>query len=89
MSEIQLLQHGINLMIVGMGFVLFFLLILIYAISFMSKLINRFFPETVIPNENLKPITPADDELARLRPVIIAAVHHHRRQQGQKSLQGE
>lgn len=45
MTPSALIVEGINLMFSGMGFVLVFLLILIWAIGVISKLINRFFPE--------------------------------------------
>ena len=85
MTSAELFGEGINLMFSGMGFVLVFLLILIWAIGLMSKLINRFFPE---PLPSLK--TPSNttalsaapiDDFERLRPVIAAAIAHHRRTQ--------
>lgn len=84
MTATELLQQGINLMLVGMGFVLLFLLILIYAIGLMSKFINRFLPEPIPRSKNIKPTSKTDNDIDRLRPVIVAAVHHYRRQQGQK-----
>ncbi|WGE31980.1 oxaloacetate decarboxylase subunit gamma [Actinobacillus genomosp. 2] len=85
MTNAELFGEGINLMISGMGFVLLFLIVLIYAISFISTLINKYFPEP-IPAPTAKPVsnsTPIND-LERLRPVIVAAIAHHRRQQGLK-----
>ncbi|WGE89366.1 oxaloacetate decarboxylase subunit gamma [Actinobacillus arthritidis] len=85
MTNAELFGEGINLMISGMGFVLLFLIVLIYAISFISTLINKYFPEP-IPAPAAKPVsnsTPIND-LERLRPVIVAAIAHHRRQQGLK-----
>ena len=85
MSPSALIGEGINLMFSGMGFVLVFLLILIWAIGVMSKLINRFFPEPqpepkTSPNPTALSAAPTDD-FERLRPVIAAAIAHHRRTQ--------
>ena len=87
MTNAELFGEGVNLMFSGMGFVLFFLFVLIYAITFMSKIINQYFPEpiTQAPNSQPKPVAPvasAQNDLERLRPVIIAAIAHHRKKQG-------
>ena len=85
MTPSALIGEGINLMFSGMGFVLVFLLILIWAIGVMSKLINRFFPEPqpepkTSPNSTALSAAPTDD-FERLRPMIAAAIAHHRRTQ--------
>ncbi|MEE6032295.1 oxaloacetate decarboxylase subunit gamma [Avibacterium paragallinarum] len=83
MTNAELMQEGINLMLSGMGFVLVFLLILIFAIGLMSKLVNRFFPEPVLtPPAPIKAQSTQTDDLERLRPIIVAAIAHHRRNQG-------
>lgn len=85
MNNAELFGEGINLMISGMGFVMFFLFILIYAIAFMSKIINRYFPEPLPTNKtpNLQATSlPVQDDIERLRPVIVAAIAHHRKKQG-------
>ncbi|MEH8074875.1 oxaloacetate decarboxylase subunit gamma [Gallibacterium anatis] len=88
MTKLELFMEGVNLMFSGMGFVLGFLILLIFLISLMSKIINRFVtppPPTAATSTTNKSVSiqPTDD-LERLRPVIIAAIAHHRRQQGIK-----
>lgn len=85
MTSAELFREGLSLMFSGMGFVLVFLLILIFAIRLMSKLINSYFPEPVTQSktsQNSTALSTQPNDLDRLRPVIVAAIAHHRRSQG-------
>ena len=80
MTNGELMLEGVYLTIAGMGFVMVFLLLLVYAVQLMSRIIARFTPDKLqpaIPIPQPEPPLPSTDE-ALTRVVIAAALHHHR-----------
>lgn len=75
-----LLEDGFGLMVLGMGFVFLFLVILIFATKYMSRLLNYLFPEqpAVVPNSVPKALNSSGVD-AQLTAVITAAVHQHQK----------
>ena len=79
----DILRQGWELMVYGMGTVVVFLGLLVLATGWMSRLVNRWFPE---------PLTAAEEAIRRLHEhdhdragpdaatiaAITAAIHHHR-----------
>lgn len=77
----DLLAEGVNLMLIGMGAVFFFLVLLIFTTTLMSSLVTRFLPEPepespLITNPQANRPAPVSDK--PLLAVIAAAVHRHR-----------
>ena len=76
--------QGIELMLYGMGTVLLFLVLLIYAMRLMSAVLARWFPEalaaTPSPRAGDAAARAGDAEVAdpQLLAAIAAAVHAHR-----------
>lgn len=81
-----LLEEGLGLMVLGMGFVFLFLVLLIYMTQFMSRCISRFFPEREVvakapavkqANASLSSVGSNSVD-AKIAAAITAAVHQHR-----------
>lgn len=74
-----LVEDGLGLMVLGMGFVFLFLVILIVATNAMSSLLNKYFPEadtkTPQPTQGATAAPVVD---AQLTAVITAAINQHR-----------
>lgn len=77
----NLLSEGLELMVFGMGFVIVFLTVLVFATTAMSKVVGKYFPEAPAQPAARKavPATAAaannNDELIA---VMTAAIHKHR-----------
>lgn len=86
MQDTQLLQDGLALTGVGMGFVFVFLTVLVGVTTLMSQIIRRWVPAPAAtePTTGRRPVpTPAQADDAELLAVISTAVqryrHRHRR----------
>ncbi|WP_372831983.1 OadG family protein [Pontibacterium sp.] len=76
----NIVSEGINLMIFGMGFVVVFLTLLVFATTAMSKLVAKIAPEQPQPKPVKAKAAPAaaagnNDELIA---VMTAVVHKYR-----------
>lgn len=76
----NLLSEGLELMVFGMGFVIVFLTLLVFATTAMSALVGKYFPEAPAAPKAKRAVTAAatagnNDELIA---VMTAAVHKHR-----------
>ena len=78
----NLINEGLGLMLLGMGFVFLFLCVLIVATTVMSKLVARYFPEAA-PAVKKKVQTSTASASAsgtdpKITAAITAAIHQHR-----------
>lgn len=77
-----LFEQGVEIMLFGMGTVIAFLTLLVFAMGFMSRLLEHFYPathETALPDQLPVP-AEGNGVPAELLAVITAAVHRHRQQ---------
>lgn len=91
MANTALFSEGINAMFIAKGLAVVFLLAFIY-IRLISPFIKKYFTQTVEPLaqptptnkitekiEEAKETEEDSDELEKLRPIIVAAIAHHRK----------
>jgi oxaloacetate decarboxylase gamma subunit len=84
MTSSQLLHEGVELMLMGMGSVFFFLALLILCIRLMARAIERFAP----PSHVREASAPASVKLVGQEPgsdvlaAIQLALHQHRARRG-------
>ncbi len=75
--EVDLFQQGVDLMLFGMGTVFAFLILLVGALTLMSWVITRFFPEPEQPEAAVQ-MAPLVVVEPRIQAVIQAAINKHR-----------
>ncbi|MFK8041350.1 OadG family protein [Congregibacter sp.] len=77
----NLLSQGLELLVYGMGTVVVFLTVLVFATRLMSTVIQRFFPEApiVVPQRSVGSVNAALAPTPEILAAISAAVHQHRR----------
>jgi oxaloacetate decarboxylase gamma subunit len=76
----ELVSSGLELMAFGMGTVFSFLVLLIFATSLMSKIVNKFAPEPVVVPQAVV-TAPTQGVDPQLLNVLAAAVKEHRARQ--------
>ncbi len=79
--DIKLLTEGCYIMAIGMGTVFLFLVLMIYAMNFMSwfiKKINKYFPEEIIEQKSLRKSQQKNDD-AEIAVAIASALHFQNR----------
>jgi oxaloacetate decarboxylase gamma subunit len=80
MEEVSLVAESLKFMILGMGIVFVFLTIMVFALQFQAKLIEKYLikEDTPKPSTNKwQPTTSNEDEEKALTAAITAAILHH------------
>ncbi|TVP89378.1 MAG: hypothetical protein EA348_08310 [Pseudomonadaceae bacterium] len=81
MNSSDLMEEGVELMLLGMGSVFIFLILLVVLTTLMSKVIGRYFPEPIaVPagKAAAKPKGKAGDVDEQTIAIISAAIRQHR-----------
>lgn len=74
--EQHLFSEGLNLLMLGMGFVMVFLVFLIFATTVLSRIVTRFAPPPVAPKKKRTPQPASAQTDTQLVAVMAAAIHH-------------
>lgn len=69
----NLIDQGINLMLFGMGTVFVFLTVLVFATTFMSKVVNRLMPEEIEDAKTIPQAAAANTPVS-IRPQVLKAI---------------
>jgi oxaloacetate decarboxylase gamma subunit len=79
--DVNLFGEGLNLLVLGMGFVFTFLVFLVFVMSGASRLLARFEPEPKLSTVSIKPHQRAQSlaEDNQLIAVLASAIHTHRK----------
>ncbi|MEA2118927.1 OadG family protein [Halovibrio sp. HP20-50] len=80
MQDPGLLQDGLELMTLGMGFVFVFLTVLVISVTLMSRLIGRYqpVPAALSTDKNMHKPAATSSQDDEVMAVISAAVHRYR-----------
>lgn len=74
-----LFEQALDLLVFGMGTVFVFLALLVVAINLMSRFMETFFPDAIVPEAHAPRSKPGNDTVdATTLAVIQAAIHQHR-----------
>lgn len=77
--QATLLDQALDLLIFGMGTVFVFLALLVVAVNMMSRFMETYFPDAIVPEAHAPKSKPGNDTVdATTLAVIQAAIRQHR-----------
>lgn len=77
--QATLLDQALDLLIFGMGTVFVFLALLVVAVNLMSRFMETYFPDAIVPDAPTPKSKPGNDTVdATTLAVIQAAIRQHR-----------
>lgn len=71
--QVTLIDQGLSLMLFGMGTVFVFLTLLVFATTFMSKMVNRLVPN-IIEDPKVSQTSTAADNSQSIEPQTLEAI---------------